>query len=512
MRTVVNTVNTGVIVVGAGPTGLMLARELALAGVAVEVVERQAERSGQSRGGGISARSAEVFATRGLMDDMTDRSIRREVLGGHFAGLPVPLDTRPWRTRYPGGAFIPQNRVEEILENRLARLGVTVRRSTSVVGLDRTDDDVAVTLDDGATIRGEYLVACDGAHSTIRSLTGAEFPGRPGTIKAVTADIELAARSSTIPRSVRHISQLVQLGNDYWMMLHPLFGPDQDDGLYRVVFGGPEQETLPRTTPVTAEEISRALVAVHGPETRIGRMRWGTRFTDATRQVAQYRHGRVLFAGDAAHIHSPVGGQGLNLGVQDAMNLGWKLASHINGTAPDGLLDTYHTERHPVAARVLWVTAAQRVVMGPAAPDTIALREVMTEMVRLPDTNRYLAGMMSGLDIRYPLGSSEPLVGERMPDLELRRPDGTVTRVSTLLWSGRPVLLDLTADGTDVSGVDRVVATPMPSEIGTDIAPGVDRIFLRPDGHICWAGRTSDTPEVDQWFAGVRGKTPVRQG
>ncbi|TCO61012.1 2-polyprenyl-6-methoxyphenol hydroxylase-like FAD-dependent oxidoreductase [Actinocrispum wychmicini] len=476
--------------VGAGPTGLMLAAELALAGVAVRVVERQAEPSGQSRGGGVNARTAEVFAMRGLMADMAARSIRREVVGAHFAGLPVGLDVRPWRTRYPGGALIPQDRIESVLENRLAELGVTVRRATSVVEMDTSDDGVTVTLDDGSSIQGQYLVACDGAHSTIRSLTGAEFPGRPGTMKAVTADIELTARSVTVPTTVEHISRLVKAGGDYWMMLHPLYGPGEENGLYRVVFGGPEQQTLPRSTPVTAEEVSRALVAVHGPDTRIGRLRWGTRFTDATRQLARYRHGRVLFAGDAAHIHSPLGGQGLNLGVQDAMNLGWKLAAHVHGTAPEGLLDTYHDERHPVAARVLTVTQAQRAVMPPRDPDAVALREILTEMVRLPDTNRYLAGLMSGLDIRYPLGSGEPLVGERMPDLSLRLADGTVTQVSALLRPGRAVLLDLAAEGPDVSGVDRVVAEPVPSDIGveTGAAPGVERILIRPDGYVSWVG------------------------
>jgi 2-polyprenyl-6-methoxyphenol hydroxylase-like FAD-dependent oxidoreductase len=524
-----------VIVVGAGPTGLMLAGELALAGIEVEVIERQAVASGQSRGGGVSARTAEVLAMRGLVDSLSEHAIRREAVGGHFAGLPVPLDTRPWRTRYPGGLFVPQDRIEQVLEEHLARLGVTVRRETSLTGLDAGPDGVTVTVDgpQGTNrLRSHYLVACDGAHSTVRALTGVDFPGQAGTMRAVSCDIDLASRSSTVPTRVDHISRLTRTTGDHFMLLHPLFGAGEDGTLYRAVFGGPEQMSLPRTAPVTEAEVARALTAVHGPETRLGRLRWGTRFSDASRQLAQYRLGRVLFAGDAAHIHSPVGGQGLNLGVQDAMNLGWKLAAHLRGDAPAGLLDTYHAERHPVAARAIATTKAQRVLMTlhPDAQDEQALRAIVTEMARLPDTNRYLAGLMSGLDIRYDLGGTDPLVGTRMPDLTLRIPDATTTgatttRVSTLLHNGHGLLLDLRPDGEPgprggaawprdgspvaaqrpgpefgpvalPSRVDRVVAWPVESEIGTDTgaAPWVDRILIRPDGYVCWAGAGSGTP------------------
>ncbi|MGH3831877.1 MAG: FAD-dependent oxidoreductase [Pseudonocardiaceae bacterium] len=239
---------TDVVVVGAGPTGLMVASELALAGVAVEVIERQAAPSGQSRGGGVNPRTSEVLAMRGLLDAVTERAIPIEFAGGHFAGLPVALDARPWRTHCPEGVFIPQDQLEEVLEAHLGVLGVAVRRGTELTGVtsDEAGVDLVVSDPGGAgVVRCRYLVACDGAHSTVRKLTGVAFPGRPGTLAAVSADVELAALSSTVPRSVTHISTLTHTGGGYWMLLHPL-GNSECTGLYRVVFGGPEQETLSR--------------------------------------------------------------------------------------------------------------------------------------------------------------------------------------------------------------------------------------------------------------------------
>jgi 2-polyprenyl-6-methoxyphenol hydroxylase-like FAD-dependent oxidoreductase len=485
--------DTAVLVVGAGPTGLMLTAELALAGIPVRVVERQAGPSGQSRGGGVNARTAEVFASRGMIDDLTDRAVRREPTGNHFAGLPVVLDNRPLGTRYPGGLFVPQDRIETVLEEHLAQWhGVKVRRSTTVTGLVADDDGVTVTLDGDETLRTQYVVACDGAHSTVRGLLDVPFPGQPGTVKAVTADIELATRSDTVPRRMAHISQLTRRTTDTFMLLHPLFGPDEDTGVYRAVFGGPEQQTTPREAAVSLAEVQRAISSVHGPETRVAGVRWGTRFTDATRQVENYRHGRVFFAGDAAHIHSPIGGQGLNLGVQDAMNLGWKLAAHLDGTAAAGLLETYNAERHPVAARVLALTKAQRILMAPQPDDhdVWALRDVLTDLLTVPEANRRLAGVMSGVDIRYDLGSDEPLVGRRMPDLDLRTADGP-TRVSALLHKGNWLLLDL-ADLPPVAlppRVHHVVAEA--DDFGTD------RVLVRPDGYVASVG----TPDLQRWFA-----------
>jgi 2-polyprenyl-6-methoxyphenol hydroxylase-like FAD-dependent oxidoreductase len=471
------------------------------------VIERQTAASGQSRGGGINPRTSEVLASRGLLDAVTERAIPKESAGAHFAGLPVPLDARPWRTRYPDGVLIPQNRLEEILETHLREMGVTVRRNTELTGLTSTETSVeaAVSGPGGRSVlRVRYLVACDGAHSTVRKLMGVAFPGRAGTLAAVSADVELAAVSATVPRSISHISTLTRIAGGYWMLMHPIEHPN----VYRVVFGGAEQQTLLRQAPVTPGEVARALTAVHGAETKLALLRWGSRFSDASRQVTDYRCGRVLFAGDAAHIHSPIGGQGLNLGIQDAMNLGWKLAAHVRGRAPAGLLDSYHTERHPVAARVLAITRAQSVLMSPPpdADDLQALREIVIDLARLPEANRYLAGMMSGLDLRYDLGDPDPLVGARMVDLSLQTERGR-TNVSTLLRSGRGLLLELgeRSPAPAPEGVDRVAARIVDSPVGTELgaASGVDRVLVRPDGHVCWAGAgpaASPEPALRRWF------------
>jgi hypothetical protein len=305
---------------------------------------------------------------------------------------------------------------------------------------------------------------------------------------------------------VTHISTLIRTGGGFWMLMNPLGSA----GLYRVVFGSAEQQALSRQAPVTADEVARALTAVHGRDTKLAKLRWGSRFSDAARQVVDYRHGRVLFAGDAAHIHSPIGGQGLNLGVADAMNLGWKLAAHVQGHAQAGLLDSYHTERHPVAARVLATTRAQAVLMSPPpdADDLQALREIVTELVRLPDANRYLAGLMSGLDLRYDCGDADPLVGVRMIDLSLQTPSGHTT-VSALLRPGRGLLLDLDDHPLPRSPlphrVTRVAARIIDSPVGTALgaSPGTDRVLVRPDGYVCWVGagpNASPNSALERWF------------
>ena len=301
-------IDIDVLVVGAGPTGLMLANELALAGVAVAVVERQIVPSGQSRGGGINTRNSETMAMRGLLDEVIGRSVPRESVGGHFAGLPVPLDARPWRTRHPDGLLVPQDRLEEILEARLREQGPVVRRGTSLTGISQDGTGVRVELDGpagGPVVRARYVVACDGGHSTVRKLIGAAFPGRSGTMSAVSADIELAAASDTVPMAAGHISSLTRVGGGYWMMLNPLDGDGGRTGGFRAVFGGAPQAVMPREAPVTEDEVAAALVAVHGEGTVLGRLRWGTRFGDAARQLTDYRHGRVLFAGSDVSLHWP---------------------------------------------------------------------------------------------------------------------------------------------------------------------------------------------------------------
>ena len=504
--------DTAVLVVGAGPTGMMLAAELALAGTDVILVERDDEPSPQSRGGGVSARTAEVLAMRGLVDAVRSHEIPRDGAGAHFAGLPVPLDARPWRTRHPDGVLVPQNRLSAILEARLGEHGVAVRRGSGLTGLTPDDDGVTATLAGGGSVRAAFLVACDGGHSTVRKLLGAPFPGRSGTMSAVSADIDLASAADTVARSATHFHKLQRSGGGYWMLLHP--ARRRGRGRRRVP-GGVRGSRASAGGAGGARHPGRGRERPDGgarPRDGARRLRWGSRFSDASRQLAAYRHGRVLFAGDAAHIHLPVGGQGLNLGIQDAVNLGWKLAATVTHRAPDGLLDSYHAERHPVAARVLATVRAQGVIMNlsPEADDARALRDIVADLARLPDANRYLAGLMSGLALRYDLGDQDPFVGTRMIDLSLRTADGPTT-VSELLRNGRGLLLDLGRPGpTTVEGVvDHVTAEVLDSPVGTDLP--ARRVLVRPDGYVCWASddpAASPEPTLRRWF----GATAVRHG
>jgi 2-polyprenyl-6-methoxyphenol hydroxylase-like FAD-dependent oxidoreductase len=395
---------TEVIVVGAGPTGLMLASGLTLAGIPAIVVEKQQARSAQSRAGALQPRTAEVLDLRGLLVPLLDRALSRGEVGGHFAGLPVELDCRPWRTRYPYPVAIPQARLEAFLEKRLVNQGVPVLRGYEVSTVEQDADGVTA-----GDIRGSYLVACDGGHSTVRKLLGVPFPGDAGRMSAVVADITLASRSAEVLSTWEHFSQHIKSAGGFFSVLVPLEGD-----LYRLMFGKLSGKGPGRETPVAAEEVREALQAVYGPQTELGELREASRFSDAVRQVERYHEGRVFFAGDAAHIHLPVGGQGVNLRIQDAFNLGWKLAATVHEWAPDGLLDSYHTERHPVAARVLRNIRAQGVIINPSQDENLAaLRDMFIDLLRLPEANRFIAGMMSGLDVQY------PDVGPRMIDLDL---------------------------------------------------------------------------------------------
>ncbi|MFJ4963451.1 Pentachlorophenol 4-monooxygenase [Streptomyces sp. ADI96-02] len=484
---------TEIIVVGAGPTGLMLAHELTLAGVPAVVLERQRTRSVQSRAGGLQPRTAEVLDLRGLLDPLLVDAPVREETGGHFATLPVELDCRSWRTRHPYPVRLPQARLEERLEQLLAERGVPVLRGRQVTSVAQDEDGVSVewTADDGAagTIRGSHLVACDGAHSTVRTLLGVPFSGRAGRMSAVAADLTLATRSAEVPTGHGHFSQYPRSANGFLTILHPI-GPD----LYRLLFGKLTGDGPDREAPVSADEVREALHAVYGPGTELGELRAASRFSDAVRQVERYREGRVFFAGDAAHIHMPIGGQGVNLGVQDAINLGWKLAGTIHGWAPAGLLDSYHEERHPVAARVLRHTRAQAVIMNPGRDEEVdAVRELVTDLLRLPDTNHYVSGMMSGLDVRY------AGVGPRLIDVDLTTDEGP-TRVSRLMHSGRGLLLSL--DGRRRSAGDRSDRVDHVVAKTDEDVDGAGALLIRPDGYVAWAD-TDDSPletALARWF------------
>ncbi|WP_255951314.1 FAD-dependent monooxygenase [Streptomyces odontomachi] len=526
---------TEVAIVGAGPTGLALAHELALAGVDVLVLEKLQERVVQTKGGGIQPRTAELLQLRGLLEPLLTRAMPRDPVGGHFAMLPVPLDCTPWHTRQPYPIGIPQWEIEEVLEERAVARGARVLRGAEVTDMSAVGraapctEPGTVTVTAGDTqVKARYLVACDGGHSTIRRFLGMPFPGRAGTYQAVLTDVRLTAVSSLVPQRSGHISTLTRRAGRHWGMLVPIGGeryrftfgrvdpadpdratgqeadPERERGTGRGADRGSGREAAGstrkkagRTTvrgtvrptgreaPVTGDEITAALHDLYGTETELGGVYNASRFSDATRQLEQYRVGRVLFAGDAAHIHPPLGGQGLNLGIQDAFNLGWKLAATLRGHAPKGLLDSYETERHPAAASVLHHTSAQRVLANPDAPaDVVALRDIVTDLMRLPDTNRHLAGLMSGLSLRYELPGAHPLIGQRVPDVDLVTPDGP-TRLSGLFGTGHAVLLDLAgvvpADLKSPQGVDLVRAGC--PDGGLDAGA----VLLRPDGYVCWA-------------------------
>ncbi len=474
----VDEIETEVVIAGAGPTGLMLAYELALAGVETLVLEKLAQRTEQVKGAGIQPRTAELLESRGLLEPLLRRATPHEPVGGHFAALPVPLDCAPWRTRHPFPIPIPQWELEEVLEERAVAAGARVLRGTAVSAVEPGDDGVVVTAGDSRA-RARYLAACDGGHSTVRKLLGLPFPGRPGTRQAVLADIRLSAVSPLVPQRIGHMSSLTRQADGYWAMLVPL-GGDR----YRITYGRTDQADTDRDTPVTDEEITAGLRAVYGHETTLGAVDNASRFTDATRQLEHYRVGRVLFAGDAAHIHPPLGGQGLNLGIQDAFNLGWKLAATVRGRAPSGLLDSYHAERHPVGAQVLHHTSAQRVLADPApSEDVAALRDIFIDLLRLPDTNRHLAGLMSGLSLRYTLPGDHPLTGQRIPDADLVT-DAGPTRVSALFGAGHAVLLDLA--GTVPAGFRLPPRVDLVRATRTDDL-GAATLLIRPDGYVCWA-------------------------
>ncbi len=419
------TTDHAVVIGGAGPTGLMLAGELALAGIDVAVVERRTNQEVDgSRAGGLHSRTIEVLDQRGIADRFLAAGQVMQVQ--RFGG--VPLDISDFPTRHNYGLALWQREFEPILAGWVAELGVPILRGREVVGLAQDDTGVDVELSGDASLRAEYLVGCDGGRSLIRKAAGIDFVGLDPSTSWMIAEVEMAEEPEF---GFRRDS----LGT------HAI-GRREDGEPIGVVLT--EREVEHAGDP-TMSELREALVAVYGTDYGLRSATWISRFTDMTRQAVTYRQGRVLVAGDAAHVHPPQGGQGLNVGVQDAVNLGWKLAQVVDGTSPETLLDTYHAERHPVGARVLRNTMAQ---VALASPDDRhqALRDTMTELLSMDEPRRRIAAMQSGLDIHYELGEGHPLLGRRMPDLDVHTADGP-TRVFTLLHDARPVLLDLGAPG-----------------------------------------------------------------
>src|SRR5207249_7981297 len=418
-----------VAIAGGGPTGLMLAGELALAGVDVAIVERRASQDlPGSRAGGLHSRTIEVLDQRGIADRFLSEGQVAQVAA--FAG--TPLDISDFPTRHPYGLGLWQNHIERILAGWVDELEVPIYREREVTGFAQDDTGVNVELSDGTSLRAEYLVGCDGGRSLVRRAAGIEFPGWDPTTSFLIAEVELAQEPEWgIHRDALGIHSFGRL--EYEIR----------DGEVVYMDGGPVRVTVTEqhvglTGEASLRDLSEALVVVYGTDYGVHSPTWISRFTDMARQAAAYRERRVLLAGDAAHVHNPVGGQGLNTGVQDAVNLGWKLAQVVNRTSPESLLDTYHAERHPVAARVLRNTMAQVALRRPD-DRTKALRDTMAELLSMDEPRRRFAAMMSGLDIHYDLGDGHPLLGRRMPDLDLVTPGRTV-RVFTLLHDAHPVL------------------------------------------------------------------------
>ncbi|RKS97183.1 3-(3-hydroxy-phenyl)propionate hydroxylase [Streptomyces sp. 3211.6] len=478
-----------VVVAGAGPTGLMLACELRLAGVDVVVVERLAGRTGESRAGGIHSRTLEVLDQRGILDRFLAEGEPQPV--GHFSGLYLDFDESESRHPYP--LMILQSAVERLLEEWAGELGVQVRRSAAVSAVRQDADGVTVGLDtaDGAAeLRARYLVGCDGGRSTVRKLAGIGFPGTDATMTALIGDVELPG----LPEDYVWVRRTA--GGDYSAIA---FEP----GWYRVITSEYDR-VADRDEPATFEQLRESLVRVAGTDFGMHSPRWVSRFNDAARQADRYRAGRVLLAGDAAHIHFPAGGQGLNMGVQDAVNLGWKLASVVRGQAPESLLDSYHDERHPVGERVLHNTRAQAALARPGAA-TDALREVFGSLMVFDDVNRVLRHMLTALDVRYPAGGDHPMEGRRVFDADLKTDEGVIG-VYQLLHAARPVLLDLSGRA-GLAGVaagwagrvDLVAARaeeelwPVPP-VGEVPAPAA--LLIRPDGHVAWAADAGAEPDL----------------
>ena len=481
---------TTVIVVGAGPTGLLLGCELGLAGVPAVLVDQSPQRPELSRAGGVTPRTAEVLDLRGLLEPLRAEVGISGPDEGHFAGLPVTPDSLD--SRYPW-LLLPQLGMEHFFERRLAELGVPLLRGHRLTGLEQDAEGVTAYLD-GQTrrLRGQYLVGADGGHSTTRKLAGIEFPGTASTAWSVVSDVLLADPiPATVPTTIGPFWSHTRQDGDNWTVLLPF------DGVYRLIFGGPQQQALPRETPVTEAEATAALAATYRPGVEVAKVLHGSRFGNAYRLAERYRSGRIFLAGDAAHVHPPMGGQGLNLGVQDAMNLGWKLAVASAGYTSDELLDSYHAERHPVGASVVRNTKAQSALARAARDEEIAaLRESVSELLAQPGAAGMLAGLVSGVDIRYPMPDApdHPLLGKRMPDLDLDGPD----RVYQLFHDGKPVLLDGTGELGAVAEcwADRVRW----QHTGIDLpAPA---LLVRPDGYVCWAGADPESlrAALTRWF------------
>jgi 2-polyprenyl-6-methoxyphenol hydroxylase-like FAD-dependent oxidoreductase len=477
-----------VVIAGAGPTGLMLAGELALARIDVAIVERREDQDVAGwRAGGLHPRTLEVLDQRGIADRFISQG--QVFRSASFARMTLDISDLPTRHNYL--LALRQTHIERILADWVAELAVPIYRGREVTGFAQDAIGVNIELSDGQSLRANYLVGCDGGRSLIRKKAGIDFPGWDASTSYLIAEVEMAEDPEWgVRRGEKGISALARL---------------EDGQRARVVVNEPH---VGRRDEPTISDVREALKAVYGTDYGLHSATYVSRFTDMTRQASAYRDGRVLLAGDAAHVHSPVGGQGLNLGVQDAVNLGWKLAQVVHGTSPESLLDSYHAERHPVGARVLRNTMALTAV--DRGDDRIgALREVLSELLRKDESRKQYVAMMSGLDVHYDLRKGHPLLGRRMPDLDLCTADGPL-RVFLLLNHARPVLLNLgEPGGFDIAPwSDRVQlidakyagSWELPA-LGVVDAPSA--VLIRPDGYVAWVGDGTEQGLADAlttWF------------
>ena len=472
-----------VVIAGGGPTGMMLAAELTLAGTDVLIVERRPSfKLESSRSRGLHSRTIEVLDQRGVVDRFLAEGKAMQVQA--FAG--VPMDISDFPTRHNYGLALLQSHFERILAGWLDELGVPFLREREVTGFAQDHSGVDIALSDGTSPRARYLVGCDGGRSAVRKAAGIEFAGWDPTTRWIIAEVEMAEQPEFGLRGGGGI------------------GP-AEEGRVGVTLIVPE---LDSTDEPTLQDVRAALIRVDGKDYGVHSPRFISSFTDMTRQAVVYRSGRVLLAGDAAHVHAPMGGQGLNIGVQDSVNLGWKLAQVVKGTSPVSLLDTYQAERHPVGARVLQNTMAQR-ALGATDVRTGALRNLLAELLTMDQPRKHIAGMISGLDVHYDLGEGHPMLGWRMPDLDLATANGPV-RVFELLHNAKPVLLnlgdagalDITAWAERVQLVDATYAGPWELPVlGEVSAPSA--VLVRPDGHVAWIGEGRDAGLRDaltRWF------------
>lgn len=476
-----------VVIAGGGPTGLMLAAELALGRVDVAIVERRETQAlAGARAGGLHARTIEVLDQRGVADRFLPQGTTLQVAG--FAL--IPLDISDFPTRHNYGLALTQNHIERILAAWVEELGVPIYRGREVTGFAQADTGVDVTVSDGSSLRAQYLVGCDGGRSLIRKAAGIAFPGWDPSVSYLIAEADMAEEPAWGVRlGDKGINALAKFDGTRVRMV--LIEP-------HVVQG--DEPTL--------DELRSALSAVYGTDFGVHNVTWLSRFSDMARQAESYRERRVLVAGDAAHVHSPAGGQGLNIGVQDAVNLGWKLAQVIRGTSPESLLDTYQAERHPIAARVLKNTLAQT-ALARGDERTRALHERFTELLQLEEPRKRYAGMMSGLDVCYDLGTGHSLLGRRMPDLELFTESGP-RRVFSLLHDARPVLLDFAessaldsaAWANRVRRVEARYAGPWELPV-LGVVDSPSAVLIRPDGYVAWVGTGTDRglhEALTRWF------------